>query len=126
MRFELAEKDVLHTRLFATPLYNTQRMEYPFPAYCEIHLVPIVNGAGCRYCLRFLRNAPDPFEMPPGARSDELEQWLVMAHAVDSELIYRRIEDLLGRPVGLEELEYPDELLQEVQRPLRPRVRRRL
>lgn len=101
-------------------------MSYPFPPSCEIHLVPIVSEEGCAYCLRFLRDAPDPYDMPPGARADELEQWLLMAYAVDSELIYRRIEDLLGRPVGLEELEEPGDLLEEAQRPLRPRVRRRL
>ena len=101
-------------------------MDYPFPAYCEIHLVPIVNESGCAYCLRFLRDAPDPYDMPAGARFDEMEQWLLMAHGVDSELIYRRIEDLLGRAVGLEELEEPDMLLEEVQKPLRQRVRRRL
>lgn len=101
-------------------------MDYPFPPACEIHLVPIVQPTGCSYCLRFLSDAPNPFEMPPGARADELEQWLLMAHAVDSELIYRRVEDLLGRAVGLEELDEPDDLLQEAQQPLRPRVRRRL
>lgn len=87
---------------------------------CEIHLVPI-TAESCVYCLRFLGDPPDATEMPPSMRIAELEQWLLSTRSVPEELLYRRIEQLLGRMLGLHELDEPERLLQEV---LNPRLAR--
>jgi len=86
---------------------------------CDIHLVPLVRGQGCAYCLRFLEEAPDADELSPGVRMDELERWLTAGHSVPDELIYRRIEALVGRRISIDELDHPDELLRRAQRPRR-------
>jgi hypothetical protein len=80
---------------------------------CEIHLAPLGDG-GCVYCRRFLTNPPDATMMTPSMRAQELEQWLLSAFAVPEDLIYRRVEQLLGRMVSIHELDYPDRLIQEI------------
>ncbi len=89
---------------------------------CDIHLVPITNAAGCGYCLRFLAEAPPGHALPEGVRLEELEQWLTARQSVPEELLYRRIEELVGRRISLYELEQPDELLQEARGPRRGRT----
>lgn len=86
---------------------------------CDIHLVPLERGQGCAYCLRFLADAPDADELPPAVRMDELERWLTAGHSVPDELIYRRIEQLVGRRISIDELDDPDELIRRAQRPRR-------
>jgi hypothetical protein len=85
---------------------------------CDVHLVPIA-GEGCPYCLRFLADAPDPDALGMPERLDELERWLTAAPSVDAELIYRRIEQLAGRQVSLQELANPDLFLRRLRRPRR-------
>lgn len=84
---------------------------------CDIHLVPIVDEGGCGYCRRFLERAPGAAEMDEGARLEELEQWLTARLSVPAELLYRRIEELVGRRISLVELEDPDLLLQRARAP---------
>lgn len=91
----------------------------PLAEECDIHLVPIASAAGCGYCLRFLAGAPPGHELPEGVRLEELEQWLTARRSVPEELLYRRIEELVGRRISLSELEHPDELLQEARLPRR-------
>ncbi|MBA4180911.1 MAG: hypothetical protein C0506_10020 [Anaerolinea sp.] len=86
---------------------------------CDVHLVPLSPGEPCAYCLRFLESAPDPDQIPPAVRLDELERWLTATPAVPLELLYRRIEQLVGRPISLHELEDPDLLMRRAQRPRR-------
>jgi hypothetical protein len=85
---------------------------------CDVHLVPI-DGAGCPYCLRFLQNAPAAESLSTAQRLDELERWLTAEPSVDAELIYRRIEQLAGRQVSLQELANPDMFLRRLRRPRR-------
>jgi len=86
---------------------------------CDVHLVPIVSAEGCVYCRRFLADAPPGQAMPEGARIEELEQWLAARLSVPAELLYRRIEELVGRRISLSELEDPDLLLQRARGPRR-------
>lgn len=86
---------------------------------CDVHLVPIVVAEGCGYCRRFLASAPLGREMSEGARLEELEQWLTARPSVPAELLYARIEELLGRRIGLAELEDPDSLLRRARGPRR-------
>jgi hypothetical protein len=57
--------------------------------------------------------------MSEGARLEELEQWLTARPSVPAELLYRRIEELVGRRISLAELEDPDLLLQRARGPHR-------
>jgi hypothetical protein len=83
---------------------------------CDIHLVPIPEG-GCVYCLRFLADPPDVYEMTTTMKLVELEQWLLSRPSVPGELYTRRIEQLVGRAISLYELDEPERLLQEVMNP---------
>lgn len=94
-------------------------MAAPGWAECDIHLVPIDGEAGCRYCLRFLEHAPLADELPLTVRLAELEQWLSARRSVPEELLYRRIEALVGRSISLHELDDPDRLLRRAQQPRR-------
>ncbi len=93
--------------------YDTAMAVAPRPFDCEIHLAP-TSGEGCVYCRRFLTNPPDTAMMTPSMRAEELEQWLLSAYAVPADLIYRRVEQLLGRMVSVHELDDPARLIQEV------------
>ncbi len=86
---------------------------------CDVHLVPIVDAEGCRYCRRFLAGAPAAHEMPEGLRLEELEQWLTARPSVPQELLFERIEELVGRRISLAELEDPDLLLERARGPRR-------
>ncbi len=86
---------------------------------CDTHLVPIDPMDGCRYCLRYLADAPDPDDMTRAERLDELERWLLCDTSVPQEPRLRRIERLIGRQVSLYELEDPDRLMQRAFRPRR-------
>lgn len=88
-------------------------------AECDIHLVPFEAGEGCRYCLRFLEAPPDPKQMAPAMRLEELEQWLTARRSAPEHLLYARIEQLLGRRLSIHELDDPDLLLLRAQRPRR-------
>jgi hypothetical protein len=88
-------------------------------AECDIHLVPFEVGEGCRYCLRFLEAPPDPKQMAPAMRLEELEQWLTARRSAPEHLLYARIEQLLGRRLSIHELDDPDLLLLRAQRPRR-------
>ncbi len=86
---------------------------------CDIHLVPFERATGCRYCLRFLEDAPKADDLPMTVRLTELEQWLSARRSVPEELLYRRIEALVGRSISLHELDDPDLLLRRAQQPRR-------
>ncbi len=86
---------------------------------CDVHLVPIVSPEGCVYCRRFLAEAPPGEAMGEAARLEELEQWLLAGLSVPAELLYRRIEELVGRRISLAELEDPDVLLRRARGPRR-------
>lgn len=88
-------------------------------AECDIHLVPFDEATGCPYCLRFLAAPPDPGLMAPAMRLEELEQWLMTRRSVPEELLYSRIEQLLGRRLSIHELDDPDTLMRRTQRPQR-------
>ncbi len=88
-------------------------------AECDIHLVPFDEEKGCGYCLRFLASPPDPELMAPAMRIVELEQWLMARRSVPEELLYARIEQLLGRRLSVHELDDPDALIRRAQRPRR-------
>ncbi len=86
---------------------------------CDIHLVPFERHRGCVYCLRFLEDAPDPATLSQPAKLEELERWLLAERSVPEDLLYRRIEALVGRRISLHELDDPDLLLRRAQRPAR-------
>jgi hypothetical protein len=88
-------------------------------AECDIHLVPFDEAEGCRYCLRFLEAPPDPDLMSPAMRLEELEQWLTAQRSVPEQLLYGRIEQLLGWRLSVHELDDPDLVLRRAQRPRR-------
>lgn len=88
---------------------------------CDVHLVPLPQGMACPYCVRFLEAAPDPEGLDSGARLEELERWLTASPSVPLDLLYGRIEALVGRRISVHELEDPDELLRFAQRPRRQR-----
>jgi hypothetical protein len=94
-------------------------MDGEFRADCDVHLVPMDPAAGCGYCLRFLADAPDADLLPMTVKLIELEQWLTARRSVPEELLYQRIEQLVGRKISLHELRNPDELLRRAQRPRR-------
>lgn len=94
-------------------------MTPPSAPECDIHLVPLAVGASCSYCLRFLECAPDAAELPVAVRVEELERWLTAAASVPMELLYRRIEQLVGRQISLHELDDPDLLIRRAQHPRR-------
>jgi len=84
---------------------------------CDVHLVPIVDANGCVYCLRFLESPPEASALSGPARLEELERWLSAARSVPEELLYERIEALVGRRISIHELDDPDLLLRRAQRP---------
>ena len=86
---------------------------------CDIHLVPIVDGRGCTYCVRFLEDAPDVSLLSMTTRIEELERWLLANRSVPEELFYERVEALVGRRISPHELDDPDLLIQRAQRPSR-------
>lgn len=86
---------------------------------CDVHLVPIDPVAGCQYCLRFLEDYPDVDQLTQAQRLEELERWLTAEPSVPIELLYRRIEALVGRRISMHELDDPDLLLRRAQRPRR-------
>jgi hypothetical protein len=94
-------------------------MPGPRDRECDIHLVPLADAEDCGYCLRFLATAPPADELPAAVKLEELEQWLTATPAVPLELLYRRIEALVGRSISLHELDNPDLLLRRAQRPRR-------
>ncbi len=94
-------------------------VERAYTAECDVHLVPMDPSEGCVYCLRFLAEAPDPELLPMTVRLSELEQWLTARRSVPDEMLYERIEQLVGRKISLHELRDPDELLRRAQRPRR-------
>ena len=85
---------------------------------CETHLVP-VDDDGCQYCVRFVETAPDVAKMSRAERLDELERWLLSTNSLPAGLLYQRIEQLVGRPVGAYELDDPDMLMRRAMRPRR-------
>ena len=94
-------------------------MVNPTTRECDIHLVPLADGADCAYCLRFLRTAPPADDLPAAVKLDELEQWLTARPSVPMEMLYERIEALVGRSISMHELDDPDLLLRRAQRPRR-------
>ena len=88
---------------------------------CDVHLVPLRSGGPCPYCLRFLESAPAVEGLTAPVRMDELERWLMATPVVPLELLYRRIEQLVGRPISVHELDDPDLLMRSVMRPRRGR-----
>ncbi len=86
---------------------------------CDTHLVPIDLRDGCPYCVRFVEMAPDPEKMSRDERLEELERWLLSERSLPPDLFYRRVEQLVGRPVGAYELEDPDTLMRRAMRPRR-------
>ena len=86
---------------------------------CEIHLFPISRESWCVYCLRFLEDAPDPSELSTDARLEELERWLTAERSVPDDLLFNRIEALVGRRISTHELDNPDVLMRRAQRPSR-------
>jgi hypothetical protein len=86
---------------------------------CDTHLVPIDPRDGCPYCVRFVEAAPDPEKMSRDERLEELERWLLSQRSLPQDLFYRRVELLVGRPVGAYELEDPDMLMRRAMRPRR-------
>ena len=84
---------------------------------CDIHLFPIPDENGCRYCLRFLEEAPDPSELTTVTRVEELERWLLANRSVPDHLFYARVEALVGRRISPHELDDPDTLIRRAQRP---------
>lgn len=96
-------------------------MKPPLPAECDIHLAPLTAGEACSYCVRFLESAPAVESLPAPARMDELERWLMATPVVPLELLYRRIKQLVGRPIGVHELDDSDQLMRAAQRPRRGR-----
>ena len=86
---------------------------------CDIHLVPIDPVEGCSYCVRFVEAAPDPEKMSREERLEELERWLLSERSLPHDVFYRRVEALVGRPVGAYELEDPDMLMRRAARPRR-------
>jgi DNA-binding transcriptional regulator YdaS (Cro superfamily) len=94
-------------------------MDSAFAADCDVHLVPMDPESGCIYCLRFLGDAPDAKLLPVTVKLIELEQWLTARRSVPEEMLYQRIEQLVGRKISLHELRNPDELLRRAQRPKR-------
>jgi hypothetical protein len=90
-----------------------------FTAECDVHLTPMDPAEGCHYCLRFLADPPDVDDLPAGVRMDELEQWLMATRSVPADMLYRRIEQLVGRSISMHELEDPDRLMERARRPKR-------
>ncbi len=86
---------------------------------CDVHLVPIEASEGCGYCLRFLEDYPDVGQLTDAQRLEELERWLTSDPSVPVDLLYRRIEALMGRRISIHELDDPDLLLLRAQRPRR-------
>jgi hypothetical protein len=84
---------------------------------CDIHLVPILDEKGCRYCVRFLEDAPDASQLSTTTRVEELERWLLASRSVPEDLYYARIEALVGRRISPHELDDPDTLIRRAQRP---------
>jgi hypothetical protein len=86
---------------------------------CDVHLVPIDPVEGCSYCLRFLEDYPDVEQFTQAQRLEELERWLMAEPSVPIDMLYRRIEALVGRRISMHELDDPDLLLRRAQRPRR-------
>jgi hypothetical protein len=84
---------------------------------CDIHLVPFEWERGCVYCIRFLEEAPNPSELSTEVKVEELERWLLANRSVPDEMLYARIEALVGRRISPHELNDPDTLIRRAQRP---------
>ena len=84
---------------------------------CDVHLVPILDERGCNYCVRFLEEAPDVSQLSTTTRLEELERWLTASRSVPENLLFNRIEALVGRRISMHELDDPDTLMRRAQRP---------
>ena len=71
------------------------------------------------YCIRFLEDAPDPSQLSTDARLEELERWLMADRSVPDDMLFNRIEALVGRRISMHELDNPDVLMRRAQRPSR-------
>jgi len=100
-----------------SPSYNAPVARVRTSAECDIHLVPFATGEGCHYCLRFLEDAPDVACLPLEVRIEELERWLMANRSVPDDLLYARIEALVGRRISPHELDDPDTLIRRAQHP---------
>ena len=86
---------------------------------CDIHLVPFERGEGCPYCVRFLQDPPNPADLSMETKIEELERWLLATRSVPEDMLYERIEALVGRRISPHELEDHDTLIRRARRPSR-------
>lgn len=105
-----------HGRL-APPSYNEGMVARQVRNECDIHLVPFEREEGCRYCLRFLEDPPNVSVLSLEIRLEELERWLLANRSVPEEMLYARIEALVGRRISLHELDDPDTLIRRARQP---------
>ncbi len=84
---------------------------------CDIHLVPFERDEGCSYCVRFLQDPPNPADLSLEIKIEELERWLLATHSVPEDMLFARIEALVGRRISPHELDDPDTLIRRAQRP---------
>lgn len=60
---------------------------------------------------------PNPAELSLEIKIEELERWLLANRSVPEDMLFARIEALVGRRISPHELDDPDTLIRRAQRP---------
>jgi len=69
---------------------------------------------GCSECRAALASAPDPTTMTPQERADELTSLLDTPDYAGFDVVWKRVDELVGRGTMTHELAYPEYLVHEI------------